>query len=282
METSRDDFVIAVRSAFLQKGTKQKFSILGLIFFSILIIFLGSFNFKAINYMEVVIKEAIYRLSFIVSIPENFLKKRFIIIQNHYQLYDNYEINKNELSKLKEKNLINDFIIEENIRLKKILEEYYVEDKQIVGKVLIDKQSPFLKSVVINKGTKSNIKLGMAVLDGEYLVGKIVEVNYKSSRALLLSDLNSKIPAEIASNGVQTILSGTGKDYGIIQYSQIDQDIKEGSVVYTSGAGGLFKAGIPLGKIKNTDVENKQNVIFFSDFSQLKFIKIVSYKNESN
>ena len=52
METSRDDFVIALRSAFLKKGTQQRFSLLSLIFFSIILLILGSFNFKAIDYVK--------------------------------------------------------------------------------------------------------------------------------------------------------------------------------------------------------------------------------------
>ena len=74
METSRDDFVIALRSAFLKKGTQQRFSLLSLIFFSIIILILGSFNFKVINYIKIGIKEIVYRSSFIVSVPENLLK----------------------------------------------------------------------------------------------------------------------------------------------------------------------------------------------------------------
>ena len=77
----------------------------------------------------------------------------------------------------------------------------------------------------------------MVVIDGEYLVGKIVEVNYSSSRVLLLSDLNSKIPVIVEPNTVISILSGTGKDYGVIQYSKKYEDIKNESVIYTSGAG---------------------------------------------
>ena len=79
MEPSRDDFVIALRSAFLKKGTQQRFSLLSLIFFSIILLILGSFNFKAIDYTKVVIKEIVYRSSFIVSVPENLLKE--VILQ---------------------------------------------------------------------------------------------------------------------------------------------------------------------------------------------------------
>ena len=58
METSRDDFIIAIRSALLQKGNKQRFSLVGLIFFSIVILILGKFNFKAIDYIKILsIKE---------------------------------------------------------------------------------------------------------------------------------------------------------------------------------------------------------------------------------
>ena len=82
METSRDDFVIALRSAFLKKGTQQRFSLLSLIFFSIVFLILGSFNFKIINYVKIGIKEVVYRSSFIVSVPENLLKDSYLTIQN--------------------------------------------------------------------------------------------------------------------------------------------------------------------------------------------------------
>jgi len=69
MESSRDDFIIAIRSAFLKKGTKQRFSLLSLIFFSIIFLILGSLNFKAINYVKIGIQEIVYRYSFVVSSP---------------------------------------------------------------------------------------------------------------------------------------------------------------------------------------------------------------------
>ena len=281
MVTNRDDFIIAVRSAFLKRETQQRFSLLGLILFSILFIILGSFNFKAINYLKIAIKEVVYRSSFIVSGPENFIKDTYTLADSHLNLYDESEKNKKELADLKSKSLVGEFVILENKRLKSIIDDYLVESDEIVAKVLIDKQSPFLRSIVANKGSKDNIKLGMSVLDEEYLVGKVVEVNFLTSRILLLSDLNSKIPISIEPNGIQSILSGTGEDSGIIQYLKNDYEIEDSSIVYTSGSGGLFKAGVPIGKIIDTKLNDKvKKVIFFSDFSQLNFVKIVSYKEE--
>jgi rod shape-determining protein MreC len=281
METSRDDFVIAIRSAFLKKGTQQRFSLLSLIFFSLILLVISSLNFKVINYLKIAIKEIVYRSSFIVSVPENLLKDGYIIIQNHNNLYKENKKNKSELANLRSKDLLNQFIVIENERLKSIVNDYLVKSDTILAKVLSDKGSPFLKSIIINKGSKHNINLGMVAMDGEYLVGKVIEVNYLSSRILLLSDLNSKIPVTVEPNGLLSILSGIGKDYGIIQYNKKNENIKSGSIIYTSGVGSLFKAGIPIGRINKNYSNKKKEVEFFSNFSQLRFVKIFSFiKNE--
>ena len=112
------------------------------------------------------------------------------------------------------------------------------------------------------------------------MIGKVVEVNYSTSRALLLSDLNSKIPVTIEPGSYECILSGTGGSQGVIQYLKEEYIIEENSLVYASGSGGLFKAGVPIGKIILGGEGDKKYVNFLSDFSQLKFIKIVSYKKE--
>ena len=256
-----------------------------IIFFSIIFLILGSLNFKAISYIKIAINEIVYRSSFIVSGPEKFIKNNYLIVQNHFNLYEEIEKNKLELTNLRSKNLLNDFIVLENKRLKNIVDDYLVKSDTIIAKVLSDKGSPFLKSIIVNRGSKNNIRLGMAVMDGEYLVGKIIEVNYSTARALLLSDLNSKIPVIVEPKAVFSILSGTGKDYGTIQYSKRFEDIKYKSVIYTSGAGNLFKAGIPVGRIKKKEfneikdgkISYENKVEFFSDFSQIRFVKIFSF-----
>ena len=282
MESSRDDFVIAIRSAFLKKGTQQRFSLLSLIFFSMLFIILGSLNFKVINYVKIVINEIVYRSSFIASAPENFIKNNYILVQNHLNLYEENEKNKSELASLRAKDLSNEFIVSENKRLKNIFDDYRIKSDTILAKVLSDKGSPFLKSIIVNKGSKHGLSLGMIAIDGGYLVGKVVEVNYLSARVLLLSDLNSKIPVIIEPNEIFSILSGTGKNHGVIQYSKKYEDIQSESIIYTSGAGSLFKAGIPIGKINNNHLNKQKKVEFFSDFSQLRFVKIYSFVKSEN
>ena len=280
MESSRDDFIIAIRSAFIKKGNKQRFSLIALIVFSILILILGRFNFKPINFTKIIIKEIVYRTSFIVSLPETYLIDTYDKIQKHFIYFEDYQKLIIEVEKLKAEKSIDDFILKENKKLKMIIDDYLEVSEEIFAKIIIDKDSPFLRSIIVNKGSKNNVKKGMAVLDGDYLIGKVVEVNYSTSRALLLSDLNSKIPVTIEPGSYECILSGTGGSQGVIQYLKEEYTIEENSLVYASGSGGLFKAGIPIGKIILSEEGDKKYVNFLSDFSQLKFIKIVSYKKE--
>jgi rod shape-determining protein MreC len=281
MAVGRDHFVIAFRSAFLKKRDKQRFSLLTLIFLSIIVIILGNFNFKAINFIKLGINEVIYRTSFIVSMPENYIKKGNIHIKEHINLYDDYKNKEKEIKRLKQQKLSNDYLILENKRLRDLINES-INSEEIFAKVLIDKESPYLKSIVLNKGSKDKIKIGMAVIDGIYLVGQVIEVNYTNSRVLLLSDLNSKIPALIEPLGIQAVVSGTGKNHGEIEYTKEkykDEINSNEMIVYTSGLGGLFKPGMPVGKI-NSDIKN--DIVFFSDFSQLDYVKVVSYIIGSN
>ena len=276
MASGRDDFVIAFRSAFLKKKDKQKFSLLSLIILSIIVIILSNINFKPIQFVKIGINEIIYRSSFIISKPENYIKNLTLKFNEHMNLFENYENIKSELENLKEEQITSNFLKLENEKLRNLINEN-INSTEVLAKVLIDRESPFLKSIILNKGTKDNVKMGMGILDGVYLVGQIIEVNFTNSRALLLSDLNSKIPSVLAPQNIQAVISGTGKNYGIIEHTKddIEEDLKDQDVIiYTSGLGGLFKPGIPIGKISK-DTNNK--VEFFSDFTQLDYVKITSH-----
>ena len=277
MATGRDDFVIAIRSAFLKKKDKQKFSLLTLIVLSIFVIVLSNLNFKAIQFVKLGINEVIYRSSHIASIPEKKFGELISEIRFHYDLHESYQKELIKIENIEQFKLLNDFLTAENEKLRELIDES-ISSNEIFARVLIDKDSPYLKSVVLNKGTKDKVKIGMAVIDDVYLVGQIIEVNYTNSRALLLSDLNSKIPSVLEPDDIQAVISGTGGDFGKIEHTQEEfrEDFKNKEIfAYTSGIGGLFKPGIPIGKI-NSISEGK--ISFFSDFTQLNYVKIVSYK----
>ena len=276
MASSRDDFVIAIRSAFLKKSTQQKFSLLTLVFLSIFTILLSSLDFKVIRYLKIGINEIVYRSSFVVSIPENFIKNTFLDITDYATFYNDYKKNKEELNKLKSKNTNFEIVQYENKELKELINDYISSSDKILAKIIVDHESPFLKSIIINKGSKDNIKIGTNIFDQAYLVGRVIEVNYKTSRVLLLTDLNSNVPVTISPQNIQAIITGTGKNNGQIKYIKdgfLDQFSEQG-IIYTSGTGAIFKSGIPVGKLEIIEDKSstKYNVDFYSDFSQLKYV----------
>ena len=282
MASSRDDFIIAIRSAFLKKETKQKFSLLSLLFVSGLIIFLSSFNLKVINNLRSVINEIVYRSSFIVSVPENFIVNSYVKVIEYSNFYKEFKLNKAELKNFRSKEVLNEIIISENKELKNLIEDFTLTTSKILAKVIVDHDSPFLRTIVINKGSSDGLKIGTNIFDKNYLIGRVIETNFKTSRVLLLSDLNSSIPISITPGNIQAIVVGDGENSGEIKYikDNLIEDIQNQSIGYTSGTGNLFRSGVPVGRL---DVDKGRIFInFYSDFSQLKYVFAEIEKKETN
>ena len=281
MASSRDDFVIAFRSAFLKKENKQKFSLFTLLFISILIIILSSLNFKIIKDLKSIINEAVYRTSFIVSVPENFLINSYLKVAEYSNFYEDYKKNKEELKNFQSKEILNEIIISENNELKKLIEDFTFTRNKILAKVIVDHGSPFSKTLIINKGSKDGLKIGTNIYDENYLIGRVIETNFKTSRVLLLSDLNSNVPISISPGDVQAIVVGDGTESGKIKYikDNLIEDIQDQSIAYTSGTGGVFRSGAPVGRVSINQDEFSIN--FYSNFSQLKYV-LVEIENSNS
>ena len=281
MNVSRDDFVIAIRSAFLKKQTKQKFSLLSLIILSVVILFLSSFDSKITKITRSGINEFIYRSSFVLSAPEKILKNLSYEIKSHFGVYSNLKKTEQELNEFKSKKISLDILEFENQKLREQLDDYLVSTEVIYSKIIIDNKSQYLRSFVINKGSKDGIKPGMVVLDQQYLVGKVIEVNFGTSRVLLMSDINSNIPITISPGNLLAIATGTGQNQAKVNFlKKIHFDkITNDSLVYTSGTGGLIKSGVPIGKIVDFDPKADEDIIieFFSDFSQLQYVSVTAF-----
>ena len=281
MDTSREDVSITIRSAFLAKGSKQKFSLFALVVLSIVFIYIETIEVKPLNYIRSFIKDAIYRGSLIVSVPSKTFSNFTDYIEEHVNLYSKYNELKKENDKLKNNISKSDFLELENTQLRKLIDEQIASPSNLVSaRVMIDKQSPYLNSFIINIGSNKNVKNGMAVLDGKNFIGRIVDVNFFSSRVLLVTDLNSKIPVIVEPSGHHAILSGHGTNEPTLEYVSENHTFQVGDKVYTSGKEGIFAPGIPIGEIK---IENDViKASLFSDLSQITFININLGEQDSN
>ena len=271
MSSSRDDFSIAFRSALLQRGAAQKFSLVFLIVVASIIFFLDVYGFGFMKPIRSIINDGIYRVSLVASSPSRFIPQATGSVTNLLNIKSENEKLKKALEVYRQKELSVEYLTNQNRNLKKFLESDDTVFKKniIISKVLIDKSSPYLKSIIINRGSSSGILKGMPVLDKEFLVGRVVETNYLSSRVLLLNDLNSRIPVTFGEDGVQAILKGSGGSRPVLEYLPEGYVVEEGIEVFTSGKDRIFLPGSPIG----TTIENGK-VKLFSESSQLSFVKV--------
>ena len=277
MSASRDDFGIAFRSALLKKGVAQKFSLVSLIIIALLIFFLDVYSVTFMKPVRSLINDGIYRASMVASLPTRFFPSLSNNISNLFKIKDENTRLKKEIEAYKLKEFKVEYLTNQNKVLNQFLdseEENYSSKKIIIAKVLLDKDSPYLQSVIINKGSKAGVLKGMPVLDNANLVGRVVETNYMSSRVLLLNDLNSRVPVTLDKDGTQAILKGNGGSEPILEYLPEEYIIKEGITVFSSGKDQIFLAGTPIGK-----TNEKGTIKLFSDTNQLSFIKIDLTKN---
>ena len=273
METSREDFGIVVRSAFLKRGVQQRFSLFALIVFSVVLLFVEKIETKPLDYLRFFIKDIVYRSSVVISFPSKGLDSITSAVGRHIDLYDENIKLREENTQLKTNIFDPTFLIFENKQLRKLLEEDMSTSSNLVSsRVMLDKQSPYLNSFIINGGINRKIKKGMAVLDEKNFIGRIVDVNFFSSRVLLVTDLNSKISVLIEPLGYHAILSGHGTNEPILEYLPKKHKVQPGNKIYTSGKEGIFSPGIPIGKVRMVD--EKIFVSLFSDISQITFVNI--------
>ena len=272
MSVSRDDFSIAFRSALLQRGGAQKFSILSLIILAIFIFFLDVYGFTIVKTTRSIINDVIFRITYIASSPVRLMPNASKGITDHFYLKEENEKLKKVIENYKSLDLNLEYLTNENKNLRKILDAESDSNSQkriVLSKVLVDKNSPFLKSIIINKGTKSGIKKGMPVSQDNNLVGRIVDTNFLSSRVLLLNDLNSRIPVTFGENNTQAILTGTATQNPKLEYLPENYVLKNDVNVYASGKDGIFTPGTPIGKtLENGEVK------LFVDANQLSFVTV--------
>ena len=271
MSVSRDDFGIAFRSALLQRGATQKFSIFSLVILALFIFFLDVYGFKVVKTARGFINDIVYRVTYLASTPTRVFPGITQGIASHFNLKKENEELRKVIEGYKALDLNLEYISNENKNLKKVLDTEDVEKVSniVLAKVLVDRNSPFLKSIIINKGSKEGIIKGMPVTQNKYLIGRIVETNYLSSRVLLLNDLNSRIPVTFDEKSTQAILTGRGSRNPKLDYLPEGYQFIDGITVFASGKDGIFNAGTPIGKTKeNGDVD------LFVDPNQLSFVTV--------
>ena len=165
----------------------------------------------------------------------------------------------------------------ENQRLKQLLN--LTPDPQasfVSGKVVANSGGAFVRSVLVNAGRADGVVRGQAAIAGEGLAGRVAEVGERTARVLLLTDLNSRIPVVIDSSRERAVLAGDNSDQPRLLYVPPRAGVKVGDRIVTSGHGGIFPPGLPVGVVASIE-DAMIRVEPFVELSRLDFLRIVDY-----
>jgi len=168
----------------------------------------------------------------------------------------------------------------ENARLRSLL-NFTPEAKAtyITGRVVGDSGGAFLRSVLVNVGGRNGVRKGFAAIDNNGLVGRVAEVGQWSARILLITDLNSRIPVLVGQNRERAILAGDNSDLARLDYLPPERSIRPDDLVVTSGHGGAFPAGLPVGIVVSNgdDLGGEIQVKPFLTPDRLEFVRLMDF-----
>lgn len=144
----------------------------------------------------------------------------------------------------------------------------------LTGIVTADSGSPFRQSVLINAGARDGVLDGWAAMDGLGLVGRISGVGKKTSRVILLTDTNSRVPVVVQPSGQKAILSGDNTPLPPLEFIDDPEALRAGDLVFSSADGGIFPAGLVVGKVV-VQADNRLRVRLEADFNRLEYLRIL-------
>jgi rod shape-determining protein MreC len=144
----------------------------------------------------------------------------------------------------------------------------------VTGVVLVDSGSPFRQSVLLNVGARDGIVDGWATMDGLGLVGRISGVGRQTSRVILLTDSNSRLPVTIQPSGQKALIVGDNSPRPAIEFVEHADQVRPGDRVVSSGDGGIFPAGLLVGEAV-LGGDGRLRVALAADYERLEFLRVL-------
>lgn len=150
----------------------------------------------------------------------------------------------------------------------------------ITGRIIADSGNTYVKSLLVDTGRQNGVQKGQAVISGDGLIGRVVEAGNKASRVLLVTDINSRVPILVEHSSQHAILAGTNGVLPVLQHMQQDSDIQDGARIVTSGHGGLFPQGLPIGLV--IDEGGTKYVKLYADVNKMVHVRIINKSTDPN
>jgi rod shape-determining protein MreC len=146
----------------------------------------------------------------------------------------------------------------------------------VSAKVIASSGGAYLRNLMVNAGSGNGVARGQAAVTGEGLVGRVYEVGARAARILLITDLNSRVPVIVERSGQRAILAGDNSAHPVLSYLDPAAAVRNGDRIVTSGEGGIFPPGLPVGVVDTVD-RGLPRVEAYVRLDQVEYVRIVDY-----
>ncbi len=245
---------------------------------STIVLVLGRLEPVAVERVRSTVIDTVAPLLDVLSRPIDLARQVASEVESHLELRTENQQLKAEVERLTAWQAVARNLSEENKSLRQLMS--LPADPQITyvtARVVADAGGPFVRTILIGAGERDGIQRGQAIATGDGVVGRVVGVGSHASRVLLLTDLNSRVPVIIQGTKLHAILIGDNSANPKLDFLPSAVSVNPGDRVVTSGDGGMFPAGLPIGVILNVDGRTPR-IQLLVDLKKLDFVRVLKFQ----
>ena len=266
-----------IRIAAPLKSLVQRFMYLGLVLSAFSLMLLGKFDTVSLDKLRLEVTEAIAPVLEAFSHPAATVSAQIGNFQDLNNIRGENERLKQENIRLLQWETVARKLQADNVALRKLLSVVKDNDKKyITARVIAGSGGVLSNMLIVNAGKNNGVLRGQTVIGSRGVIGRISQVSNKSSRVLLLTDINSRVPVLVERNRTRAIMAGANTRVASLMHLPQAARISLGDRIITSGHGGAFPSGLPIGIISAMG-DDGIDVKFYTDFSRLEYVRIVDF-----
>jgi len=266
-----------MRLAVPVKLLSQRFALPVLVFASVVMVILGKADALLFERIRVVFSDLVSPVLGVVSQPVAAIDQLLDQVQGTFALSAENAQLRQDNARLMQWQQVAQGLTVENARLRELLNLAPDPTVSFVStRVIANSGGSFVRSVLIDGGSREGIARGQAAMTGAGLVGRVTEVGDRAARVLLVTDLNSRVPVAVDGSRERAVLAGDNSDRPRLLYLPARTTVKVGDRLVSSGNGGIFPPGLPVGEVAAIE-DGIVRVEPYAELSRLDYLRIVNY-----
>lgn len=259
------------------KAAAQRLALPMLVFVSGLLTVLGKADILLIDRVRVAVADTLSPALELVAEPAASAAAIVARVEDAVAVYRHNEILREENQRLLQWQEAARRLAAENAALRDLVK--LVPDQAVTAlaaRVIANSGGAYMRNVLVNAGARDGVVRGQAAMTGDGLVGRVSEIGQRTARILLLTDLNSHIPVTVERTGERALLDGDNSDRPRLVFLDPKTPTESGDRIVTSGSGGVFPPGLPVGIVAGTE-SGVIRVEAYAELSRLQMVRLVDY-----